>query len=336
MWRLGRLYIEEGKEDRAACIHDVLDRARYRFDAPEWWLGIFQKPTFRFRQAILIDSVLNVPTPDCAVIANLAGAFGEDNLLEYRFHARLREAADRFGRHRDSAYTAIRELLGRRSLICEREFAAWLIEHRLTPLQQTIIEEFFQSVPELWLLDGRAHRCANCGTLMRPHPDKARFPEGHCPIRQCNGKHPHRVGERLDPMLGLHVARPQILVYWTGPAIDDLSIYDEAKRRGLEADLYPETDLCDVAIGGRAIGIDAKSYSSPVSLALRLNRSIGGLMHYRRRIIAVGDELLDINPDYIATVRSCLDKRGSPSTLEILPVSAVINALGDGARAQQA
>jgi hypothetical protein len=132
-------------------------------------------------------------------------------------------------------------------------------------------------------------------------------------------------------MLGLHVAKPQILLYWTGPGIDDLAIYDEANRSGIVAELYPECDLCDVAIGGRAIGIDAKSYSSPVSLALRLNRTIGGLTHYRRRIIAVGDELLDIDRDYIATVRSCLEKRGDPATLEILPVSKVIASVSRAA-----
>jgi DNA-binding transcriptional MerR regulator len=327
MCRFGRLYIEEQQEDRAACVHDVLARARYPLGGRQWGLAALRAPDFRFADAVLVDPDFKVPTPDCATIADIAGAFGEDNLLESRFHERLREAADRFGRERDAAYSSIRALLGRRSLLTEREFSAWLIEHRLTPLQQSILDEFFQPVSELWHIDGRAHRCYHCGTLMRPHPDRASFPDGRCPLRQCNGKHPPKVGERLDPLLGLHVARPQILLYWTGPAIDDLALYDEAKRRGLDAELYPECDLCDVSIGGRAIGIDAKSYLSPISLALRLNRSIGGLIQYQRRIIAVGDELLDIDPDYIATVRDGLEKRGDPATLEILPVSEVIPAL---------
>jgi hypothetical protein len=125
-------------------------------------------------------------------------------------------------------------------------------------------------------------------------------------------------------------------MYWTGPAIDEIAIYDEAIRRGLQAELYPENDLCDVAINGRAIGIDAKSYSSPVSLALRLNRSIGGLINYRRRIIAVGDEHLSLKAGYIATVRSCLDKHGDPDTLEIRSVSWVIQMLRNLKHAEQA
>lgn len=336
MCRLGRLYIEEGSEDRAACVHDVLDRARYALGTDAWGIALLQKASFRFTQVVLIDPIFKVPTPDCSTIANMAGSFGEDNLLEYRFHTRLREAAERCGRLRDQAYTAIRELLGRRSLISEREFASWLVDNRLTPLQQSVLEEFFQPVPELWLIDGRAHRCGNCGSLMRPHFDKERFPDGRCPIRQCTGKYPPLVGDRLDPVLGLHVAKPQILMYWTGPAIDELAIYDDARRRGLEAELYPETDLCDVAIGGRALGIDAKSYSSPVSLALRLNRGIGGLVNYRQRVVAIGDELIDLNPDYIATLRSCLDKRGDPATLEIMSVSSVIDMLRSGKHAQKA
>lgn len=327
MCRLGRLYIDEGMEDRAACVHDVLERARYALNGPEWALSTFQESGFRFGQAILIDPEFKVPTPDCSIIADMAGGFGEDNLLEYRFHAKLRAAAERCGRQRDLAYTAIRELLGRRSLISEREFAGWLVDKMLTPLQQSILEGFFQPVEELWLVNGRAHRCGNCGTLMRPHRDKDRFPQGRCPIRQCYGKFSPTVGERLDPILGLHVAKPQILTYWTGPAIDELEIYDQAKQHGIEAELYPETDLCDVAIRGHEIGIDAKSYSSPVSLALRLNRSIGGLINYRRRIVAIGDEHVDRNSDYIVTLRSCLDRGGDPSTLEIMTVSSVINML---------
>ena len=334
MCHLGRLYIEEGQEDRAACVHDVLARARVALGY--WGLAALRGPSFRLSEAVLIDPVLKVPTPDCATVANLAGGFGEDNLLEFRFHNRLRESADRLGRERDSAYTSIRELIGRRSLLSEREFADWLVEHHLTPLQRSILEEFFQPVSELWHINGRAHRCYHCGTLMRPHPDRTRFAEGRCPLRQCNHKHAPKVGERLDPALGLHVAKPQILLYWTGPAIDDLAIFDEAGRQGLNAQLYPECDLCDVSVEGRAVGIDAKSYSSPVSLALRLNKTIGGLIHYRRRIIAIGDELLDIDPDYIATVRATLEKRGEPASLEILPASTVVESILRAAKAEEA
>ena len=63
---------------------------------------------------------------------------------------------------------------------------------------------------------------------------------------------------------------------------------------------------------------------------------IGGLVNYRRRIIAIGEELIDMNPNYMATVRSCLDRRGDPSTLEIMSVSSVVKMLRSAKHAHQA
>jgi hypothetical protein len=193
-----------------------------------------------------------------------------------------------------------------------------------------IVDTFFDSVPDVWLIDGHAHRCAYCGTLMRPYPDRKLFSDGRCPIRQCLGHNSSKakVSEKLDPNQDrLLIAQPQILTYWTGPAIDELAIFDAAMKNGLDAELYPESDQCDIGINRRNIGIDAKSYTSPVSLALRLNRSIGGLVHYRRRIIAVRDQLIEERPDYLSTFQSALDKKGDTATLEILSVSQVIELL---------
>jgi hypothetical protein len=329
MCKLGRLYIEEGLPDRAACIHTVLEGARSSLE--KWDLKIFRHPDFRFRQAILIDPDLRVPTSDCTEIAHSKGAFGEDNAIEHRLYERLREATERLGnRHRHKAYTALRSLFGSRSLIGEHQLLDYLRDKDLTPLQGTIADTFFDSVPDIWLINGQAHRCAYCGTLMRPYPDRKLFPDGRCPIRQCLGHESStaKVSDKLDPNQDqLLIAKPQILTYWTGPGIDELAIFDAAIKNGLDAELYPESDLCDVAINGRNIGIDAKSYTSPVSLALRLNRSIGGLIHYRRRIIAVSDQLIDERPDYLSTFHSAIDKKGNPATLEILSVSQVIQLL---------
>ena len=328
MCKLGRLYLEEGKCDRAACIHDVLERSRYRLDDIKWDLEIFRRSEFRFGNVRLIDSDLRVPTPDCAGIADLSGGYGEDNVIENRLHSSLREAIARLGSRKHQAYTRLRELLGRRSLITERALLDYLIEQNLTPLQETV-EEFFDPIPDIWLINGYALSCAHCATLMRPHPNRV-YPNGYCPIRQCNSKYPPQVGKHLDPRERLLVAKPQILAYWTAPAIDELAIFDEAKTYGLDAELYPESDQCDVAISDRAIGIDAKSYRSPVLLALKLNRSIGGLIYYRKRIIAITDELIEDCPGYISTVNSLLDKKSETANLQIMSVSAVIKNIQAG------
>ena len=328
MCKLGRLYLEEGKCDRAACIHDLLERSRYSFDTDNQWdLNIFQHSEFRFSNVELIYSDLRVPTPDCAEIADISGGYGEDNVIENRLHQSIRTATESLGRKKQhQAYTSIRELLGRRSLIKERELLDYLEEKELTPRLETVLE-CFDSVPEVWLIDGYAYRCAHCNTLMRPHFNKERYPNGYCPIHQCNSKYPPQVSERLNPEDGrLLVAKPQILAYWTAPAIDELAIFDEAKTYGLDAELYPESDLCDVSIGDRNIGIDAKSYRSPVLLALKLNRGIGGLINYKTRIVAITDELIEDCPGYLSTLRSLLDEK----SLQVMSVSSVIENIQEG------
>jgi DNA-binding transcriptional MerR regulator len=73
MCKLGRLYLEEGKCDRAACVHDLLERSRYSLDSLQKWdLNIFCQSEFQFGNVQLIDSDLRVPTVDCAEIANIA------------------------------------------------------------------------------------------------------------------------------------------------------------------------------------------------------------------------------------------------------------------------
>lgn len=328
MCKLGRLYIEEGNIDRAACVHTVLDMARYAFnDDKKWQLEIFKQTDFPYHSVNLIDPDLQVPTSDCAEIAIKSG-YGEDNVIQDRLYQRLKEATERLGsRYQDKAYTAVRELIGRRSLMAKNELYDYLVEHNLTPIQSTIFD-FFDPVPDLWLINGKAHRCAHCGTLMRPHPNRKHFPNGRCPLRDCHSRYEPKVSEKLDINNDeLLIAKPQILTYWTNPAIDELAIFNCAKEKGLNVELYPESDACDISIDGRAMGIDAKSYSSPVNLALRLNRRIGGLIYYRRRIIAVSDRLIENEPDYISILQSTLDQQGDPATLEILTVSQVIELL---------
>lgn len=327
MYSLGRLYIEEEKCDRAACIHDLLERSRYTLNFHQWDLDVFKQSNFKFREILLIEPDLRVPTSECSDIARNSGGFGEDNVIEHRLYTQLKESTERLGgKRKHLAYTAVRELLGRRSLIGERELIEYLIEHQLTALQGMIINNFFTEVPEIWLIQGLAHRCAYCETLMRPHH---RFPDtGYCPIRLCEGNSEPMVLEKLDPQQErLLIAKPQILTYWTSPAIDEINIFDRAKEYGLDVQLYPESDLCDVSINNYAIGIDAKSYNSPVSLAMRLNRDIGGLIHYRQRIIAVSDRIVANTDGYLDILRSSLDNKGDPARLEIKSVSEVFDLL---------
>ena len=65
-------------------------------------------------------------------------------------------------------------------------------------------------------------------------------------------------------------------------------------------------------------------------LALKLNRSIGGLIYYHKRIIAITDELIEDCPGYISTVNSLLDKKSDTASLQIMSVSSVIKNIQAG------
>lgn len=317
MCLIGRLYIEEGQSDRAGCVHDLLDRAR--LPLANWDLKAFRSDSFTFRDAVLIDPDLRVPTQDALAVA-MSGGRGMDDIIENQLHTRLRDVVDRLGPTRHAAYTAVREFVGRWSLASEAQIRDWFDARKISAVQG-VIDDLYDRVPEQWLVSGRANRCSGCGTLLRPHPDAKGYPDGKCPLRQCASKRNSRACERLNPS-GLLVCRPQVLMYWTNAAVDELEVFDAAQGAGLDAELYPEGDRCDVSIGKDRLGIDVKCYTSPVSLALRLNQSIGGLVGYRKRILAIPDSLFG-RPGYLDTLKTTLDGSGDASTLQIKSVSSL-------------
>ncbi len=315
--KLGRLYIETGDYDQVACVHPVLAEAKKPLK--KWNLILFQDNKFKYKEVVLINNEFSVPTSECGEIATQFGGFGEDNLIQKRLYDNLIQATERLGNRQNFAYSKIREIIGRYSLLREKTLYQLLEENNFTPLQKTV-SEFFTRVPDIWLIKGTAHSCQQCHTLMRPHGK-----ESQCPL--CHG---NQVGEKLQGDLGdLLVAKPPILTYWTGPAIDELRIYDTAKQQKLDVELYPELDRCDVAIGDK-IGIDAKSYRDPVSLAMKLNRSIGGLIHYDTRIIAISDQHIENNPYYLTILREILEQQFPQNTLQLLSVSDVIQRIKRG------
>ena len=325
MCLLGRLYIEQGLEDGAACLHDVLDRCRLPLNDEEWGLEAFRSASFPYKEARLVEHDLRVPTPECHEISHGSNGKGLDNVVENRLYGELRSALESSGVETARSYTAVREFVGRRSLATQEELYTYCDEEELPGrLSRLLVERFYTSVPEGWLIEGHANRCAHCGTLLRPHPNTTEYPGGRCPLSACRAVNSSKVSERLSPEDAM-VCRPQVLSYWVNPAIDELRIYDAARAKGIASNLYPGADRCDVSLEDD-IGVDVKSYESPVSLAMRLNkRGVGGLVDYDRRILAV--------PDFIATRRSYLDtlrdalETNEARSLEVMPVSGVLSLI---------
>lgn len=322
MSRLGRLYLEEGKEDRAACVHDILARCKKELRSSDWGIAAFANEDFGFGTAILVDPIVGVPTGDCLEIARLSRSSGELNVLEDRFHRDLMEAAERMRSRKHETYSLLRGFIGRHPLIHQANLLDFIREKQLSYVQH-IIEDFYTQAPACWTFEGNIYQCQRCGAMLRPHADKKAYPQGICPVRQCNLKGFAGISKVLLHEPSWLTAKDPLLVYWVGPAIDELSIYDAAIARGLDAILYPDSDACDISINGTQIGIDAKSYSSPITLAMKLSRSIGGLIAYRRRIIAVSDEMVAREPRYIPRLQAAIRENSEAKTLEIMTVSAV-------------
>ena len=145
-------------------------------------------------------------------------------------------------------------------------------------------------------MKGTVSRCYYCNAPV----DR----DDRCLIHGCREDHPQvRCGQRVRQDEAL-VARPEVLKYWVDPAREELRLFDSLRRSKIAADLYPFSDRCDVAIGD-VVGVDVKDYRDPSSLARKLNLGIGGLAHYRRRIIAVADRRTR-NKEYTERLREQL------------------------------
>jgi len=325
---LGRLFIEHGRPDHAASLHDVLDRCRSPL--AEWGPPAFQQSDFPFGEAVLIDATLRVPTLDCYELAESAGR-GEANVREQLHHQRLRVAAEKFaGPRRDSVYTLVRGFLVRNPLVRHDALMDYTSQHDLRRVRREL-RQFYDPVPRMWTVNGLIRRCARCGSILRPSPPWMKRDVAPCAIRQCRAK--GEAGE-LPPTAYEDgewlLAHPSVLAYWVGPGLDELTLFAAAKTAGRTAELYPHSDAADVGIDGLDLGIDAKSYTCPHALGMRLRRhGIGRLSLFKRRLVAIGDELVDANPRYLPRLREAMGSKVS-ATIEAVTVSEAVRIITAG------
>lgn len=318
---LSGLCLVGGVEDLGASVHSAMDRACEPFR--DWGLAQF-RPPFRYADVALIEHELGVPTDDCREMARSGGS--EAAVHEEIHHEQLRQTLKDYpARERSRAYTDIRELVVRNPVIQEKDLHRFLVEHGHAAAARTIMS-FYRPIPQAALHGAVAHRCAWCGGLLWPDRDAAAFPEGRCRVRQCRLTHPTpaKRDDVADPAqwrLGTNA----VLAYWVGPGLDEIRIHDALRAVGKKVALYPHADAADVGVDGLAVGIDVKTYASPVLLGAKLTRSIGRLDMFKRRILAVPDDKLRLNPRYIEQLR---DSYQGAHALELMTVSKVIAELG--------
>jgi hypothetical protein len=255
-----------------------------------------------------------------------AGGGTEIAALEEIHHERLQAAIkDLPQKARARAYTDIRELCVRHPLIHEDDLHEKIALGSHIAAARTIME-FYRPIPLGALFGDVAHRCAHCRSLLWPDADRQSYPQGRCRVRQCRLANPNaRLGAVLDEPRRWRLATTAVLAFWVGPGIDEIRIHDALKAAGKDVALYPFADAADVGVDGLAVGIDVKTYASPILLAGKLTRSLGRLPMFDRRIVAIPDDKLQRNPRYIEQMRSSY---GGDQTIEFLLVSQVIREFG--------
>lgn len=315
---LSRLSLEESHgEDLGANIHDAMERACTPF--MKWGLSSFEPP-FGYAEVSLINRDLGVPTEECNELASQAGS--EVSIMEELHHEQLRQALETYPqRQRGRAYTEIRGFIVRNPVVAYADLQLFISEGGHAAIAN-VIQSFYRGLPAAALHGEVARLCGWCGSLLWPERDQQSFPFGRCRLSQCRLEHPHpALGREVDAPSAWRTATPSILQYWVGPGLDEVRIYDSLKSAGREAVLYPQSDAADVGLDGLQVGIDVKTYASPVLLAHKLSRSIGQLGLFRRKIIAVPDRRLSLNSHYLDHLRETY--RGA-ADLEFATVSDVI------------
>jgi hypothetical protein len=152
-------------------------------------------------------------------------------------------------------------------------------------------------------------------------------------IREFVVRNPAVNKERLHGFVaeGGHAAAARVIMSFYRPVPQAALFGGSARQCGhCGALLWPDrdaafADAADVGVDGLAIGIDVKTYASPIVLAARLTRSIGRLELFDRCIIAFPDDKLRLNSSYREQLRNTY--QGSRG-LEFMTVSDAIRGLG--------
>lgn len=319
--QLARLAFESGQQDDYASVHELL----WGCTKPmrEW----APRPLAEHAQyagVVLIDVEYKVPSLECGDFAELGGHLAD--ITENQIHQQLMQALDRLDEsERSGAYTLVRKFVAENPLVI-RTGAPWrklLTNPRLNLEVRGWLDTIYE--PAHAALADKQARVARCSYCHAPLiQDKHKI---ICSLTACRAAHPRTKPTEPVPLADALVARPEVLKYWCNPALDELRLFKEltALFPDEQVQLFPDLDLCDVAIGTR-IGIDVKDYSDPVLLARKLNRGVGGLRVYDEMVVAIASRQVESRPEYIPQVKEHL-QTALRRSLRILSVDEVIDKL---------
>ncbi|HRI67708.1 MAG TPA: hypothetical protein PK156_25875 [Polyangium sp.] len=315
---LARMYFENGLDDQVASVHELLFRCKQP-------LRVWAPPPIatheEYADAILIDTDYVVPSEDCEMIAEQGGHL--EDLIERQFHKELMVALEKLpDDERAPAYTLVRSFIAEHPLATHDEWRGIRTDPHLTQETARFLEMIYEPAHADLAVDGAVPRCIRCHGYIRR--------DGSCILASC--RHVQKkagVGERIR-VADAFVARSAILKFWCDPAQEELRLFRELHRSyGSIVSLYPNVDRCDVSIGNE-IGIDVKDYRDPIRLARRINRDLGGLRLYSRRILAIANRRT-VDESYMVRFKEQLVS-STRDVLEIMTVQDAIDSLTKRAR----
>jgi hypothetical protein len=273
---------------------------------------------FRYGDVELVDGGLGVPTDDCRELARMGGS--EIDASEDLYHEQLRAAVQSYpSARRNAAYTAIREFVVRNPVASLDALHRFVSNGHVHAARA--INGLYRSVPQGAIFGGVAQMCGRCNSLLWPVRDPA-YPQGRCQIRQCVLEGATIIGPEIAKPSLYRLAHGALLAFWVGPGLDEIRLHDILTERGCASALYPMSDAADVGIDGLSVGLDVKSYASPLVLGARLTRGIGRLAMFKRRIIIIPDYKLRLNPRYVEDLRASYV---GTETLEFMTFSDTVN-----------
>ena len=315
MARLGRLYLEDGAEDRAASVHLLLEHCMTPLSC---WAPSAMIALPGSEGLVLIDPEYRVPSEDCAAILAEAPGSNQDDLVERRLHNRLFSTISQPGVDVDRAYTVIREFIARHPLATTAELRELGDNFEIPDDAFKFVQSLYNTVHADHWVNGRIDRCCHCSAPLDRN--------GRCFLRGCREDRPKTEKTKPVEPADANVAQAAVLKYWIDPAREELRLFDALRNEKIDAHLYPHSDRCDVSIG-EEVGVDIKDYRDPASLARRLNRDVSGLMRYpSRRIVAIADRRVRNNREYIPRLKERL-MPGIRESIDILSVEFTIREL---------
>ena len=292
---LSRARMMHGLPDMGAEIHEVLTSCCLPLGD---WLPISAVMDQGLENVCLIEPGEATPTPEAEALAS--GFVNLGASIEEILFTQFREVLSKLPDSRaHQYYTRVREFVVRHPVATVEqlhEFGKTITAE----LWRILDQQFYIDLPHGWSVDGEIVLCRHCGNAMQ---------HGHmgltCRTRACEATQPASAASRFATS---HVRRCHQVIqqYWVEPGLDEIRLYEVLCAQGLSPNLYPKSDLVDLAFDD--VGIDLKAWSSPELLGRVLSSRLGGLAQYSRRWLVIPDRLIKAAPDYPKRLVAALNR----------------------------